>query len=69
MKNVSVQKGDGFYLTHSSSIKITYCSVNTPFDEEEHAKRTDESSFVFNTRATKMQVGSDVQIIIITKIL
>ena len=39
-----VQNGNGFYLTHASSIKITYCSVNTPFDEEEPVRRTSDGN-------------------------
>ena len=42
VKKIIVQNGNGFYLTHTSSIKIAYCSVNTPFDEEEPVRRTDD---------------------------
>jgi len=42
VKNVTVQNGNAFHLTHTSSIRITYCSVNTPFDEKERITRTDE---------------------------
>ena len=42
VQNVSVKNGDGFYLTHNSEIKITFCSVNTPFDEEELERRADD---------------------------
>ena len=42
VKNISVKNGDGFYLTQTSEAKITFCSVNTPFDEEELERRTEE---------------------------
>ena len=42
VQNVSVNNGDGFYLMHNSEIKITFCSVNTPFDEEELERRADD---------------------------
>ena len=42
VRNVTRGIGEGFALAHTSEIKITYCSVKTPFDEEETARRTDE---------------------------
>ena len=37
-----MKNGDGFHLTQTSEAKITFCSVNTPFDEEELERRTEE---------------------------
>ena len=42
MKNITVKTGNGFHLTYTSNKKVTYCSVNTPFDEDEFERRTKE---------------------------
>lgn len=44
MKNITVKTGNGFHLTYTSNKKVTYCSVNTPFDEEELERRAKESN-------------------------
>ena len=42
MENITVKNGNGFHLTYTSNKKVTYCSVNTPFDEDEHERRAKE---------------------------
>ena len=44
MKNITVKTGNGFHLTYTSNKKVTFCSVSTPFDEEELERRTKEKN-------------------------
>ena len=57
MKNITVKTGNGFHLTYTSNKKITYCSVNTPFDEDELDRRTKEK----NTNQTSRILIHDEQ--------
>ena len=50
MKNITVKSGNGFHLTYTSDKKVTYCSVNTPFDEDELARTAKERNTNQTTR-------------------